>query len=433
MEANSHEPAGFCPYCDYATDPGRCTECGREIAENDLCISPRRRRIKRVVQRTCKTLLIAAVLGGIGYGIYHETRPHRWVRYCTTNYLLSIEREGGFQNGAPFRSSMSINNELIRRIKLKQLSQTQFDELVRLYTGSYFPVVDIRSPYPVGFNAMLAGKPRECARYAPYITGQPGLYQTIPYLLSHIHEGDVLYINGSIVKSNEYGTRLSPYNFLRGGINDPRPAIDFLHTLSLGTHDFKLVRTVRFDETSPGISQTEDSWESYYLPTSITYVTEQSLDIVEAEATSLVNARYEEAHEQLITDRAEFKQYDFANELNQADVYKFPNIAGFCCIYLDSALEEDNNPCCWRIPQNNCVADLIVRQCGEDATGGRAIFVPDAALAFDAGYDDYFNGVIEWHNIKIENGMPVFGTPDVIRPYNPDEFDVESMLSKSED
>jgi len=45
MSDSLHIPAGFCPHCDYAMNPGICPECGREISEKTLASSARPQRI----------------------------------------------------------------------------------------------------------------------------------------------------------------------------------------------------------------------------------------------------------------------------------------------------------------------------------------------------------------------------------------------------
>ena len=33
---SDREPSGFCPYCEYPMDPGRCPECGHVLAAEQL-------------------------------------------------------------------------------------------------------------------------------------------------------------------------------------------------------------------------------------------------------------------------------------------------------------------------------------------------------------------------------------------------------------
>jgi len=246
MEVPSHQPAGFCPYCDYATDPGKCTECGREVTEGNICASPRRQRIKRVVRRTVKALLIAAALGGSGYGIYHETRPHRIVRYYSTDYLLSRELRSPNDNYFVWRADQNIYCELLRRTESKQLTKKQFDDWLRLYTEEYAPDIDIPSPYPVGFKLELAGKIPRCS----WPLGSPGLPPEFPGGWTYTHEHDTLYIDGNLIATTRFEKDVSPITMLMemGLYEDPRVAIAHAHTLTPGTHQIEIRRTVRFED-----------------------------------------------------------------------------------------------------------------------------------------------------------------------------------------
>lgn len=90
MGLSSHTPAGFCPFCEYAMDAGRCPECGRDVPADRLAKSVRLHRLIRRGKRAAKVVTVLAIVGGLAYGVYHETRPHRWVKYCSTDYLLSL-------------------------------------------------------------------------------------------------------------------------------------------------------------------------------------------------------------------------------------------------------------------------------------------------------------------------------------------------------
>ncbi len=358
--------------------------------------------------------MVAAVVGGLGYGVYHETRPHRIVRYYSTDYLLERELQSPkfFLYGA--RYDEDLYDELLRRAQSRQLTQAHFDDWLRLYTEEYAPQIDIPSPYPVGFRLELAGKLRRCN----WLLGSPGFQAPFPGYWVYTHVKDELLINGKLIAATDFNKDVSPTTLLveMGIYEDPRIAIGHAHTLKTGTHQIEIRRTIRFEEREE--SKAANSWEAHYLPTTITYTSRKEVEVVKQDAASLTKGIYDECDVDILKTKMEFKNYSSIREYDRRRSLNFPVVAGYCLIYPTTSRDAETEACVYRIPQDNCrVAEIIV-DCIADANGGQAIFVPDADLAFDAGHDWYFYGVIEWHNIKIKNGMPLFGTPDVIRPYN---------------
>jgi hypothetical protein len=51
MTDNAYKPAGYCPHCGYAIDPGVCPECGKNVAASELDSVPywvtRDRKLRR--------------------------------------------------------------------------------------------------------------------------------------------------------------------------------------------------------------------------------------------------------------------------------------------------------------------------------------------------------------------------------------------------
>lgn len=54
-------PLGFCPYCDYPINPGRCSECGKHVEKPSLR-GPTQRRFRR---RVCVGFVAAALSAGL--------------------------------------------------------------------------------------------------------------------------------------------------------------------------------------------------------------------------------------------------------------------------------------------------------------------------------------------------------------------------------
>lgn len=272
MEESSHQPAGFCPYCDYATDPGKCTECGQEVTQANICTSPRRQRIKRVVRRIFKTLLIAALLGGVGYGVYHETRPHRIVQYYSTDYLLE-------QTSVLTHLHASwADVELSRRYDEGKLNKHQATLLVKHRMLDALPV-SIRSPHPYTDLIELGGVLPSCKLTVDTVCVE-GWY---PYPYSRFKRGQdyVIYVNDEpkvIITTDGY----------------PRKQIlEAVRGLVPGEYCVKLECTTSFTRFD----------NQYYLkrgfpippviPQHVTMESESQLIIDEAGPEAFVNARFD--------------------------------------------------------------------------------------------------------------------------------------------
>jgi hypothetical protein len=60
MSKTTYRPAGYCPHCGYAIDPGVCSECGRTVAGDELDAAPYARRGRRL--GAVGTVIILAVV-----------------------------------------------------------------------------------------------------------------------------------------------------------------------------------------------------------------------------------------------------------------------------------------------------------------------------------------------------------------------------------
>lgn len=74
----TYQPAGYCPKCGYAMDPGQCPECGREVSPRALLsIHPTKRFWRRV--RWGGSIVIIAAIGLVGYRYYHVAPWESWL------------------------------------------------------------------------------------------------------------------------------------------------------------------------------------------------------------------------------------------------------------------------------------------------------------------------------------------------------------------
>lgn len=78
-----HEPAGYCPHCGYRIDPGRCPECGVEVAR-PVSRSPRSRS-HRIMRVGIVILACAVVVTGGRYAA-----PWLMREYWPTGQLCSL-------------------------------------------------------------------------------------------------------------------------------------------------------------------------------------------------------------------------------------------------------------------------------------------------------------------------------------------------------
>ena len=107
------EPLGYCPHCDYQlVEIGTCPECGKAVSVKTLSIDPRPKRRRKIAKRVA--WLLALIAGGVGLQRFYVSGY--WHRWAPTDWLLATQPDERWHKG-----------ELLRRIKLGDLTDTQLD------------------------------------------------------------------------------------------------------------------------------------------------------------------------------------------------------------------------------------------------------------------------------------------------------------------
>lgn len=142
MTDNAYKPAGYCPHCGYAIDPGVCPECGKNVAADELDSAPywvtRRRTVKRAV-----IALVVLSLAVSGWYVY--ARCNWWIAWVPTRVLLV------FQGDRNSRSAV----ELDRRFAVGQLSRSETASyIVNTLTRNSW--LTVRSPHPCDADVVVS-------------------------------------------------------------------------------------------------------------------------------------------------------------------------------------------------------------------------------------------------------------------------------------
>jgi len=133
MTDNAYQPAGYCPHCGYAIDPGVCPECGKAIVADELDRLPHQVTRRRMIKRTVAVLVILSLAAG-GWYVYARCN---WIAWVPTRALL------GFQGDEDSRTSV----ELRRRLAAGWLSS---DQVATYLENALTPrsKLIVRSPHP---------------------------------------------------------------------------------------------------------------------------------------------------------------------------------------------------------------------------------------------------------------------------------------------
>lgn len=116
MSEESYQPAGYCPKCGYAMDPGKCPECGTEVTAKRLSKITLKTRFWRRVRRGA-ALAVMLALGYGGYRFYHEGPWPRWLSDVTVvawanHGLHRVDVEASIRLGAGLLSD-ALRDQLI--------------------------------------------------------------------------------------------------------------------------------------------------------------------------------------------------------------------------------------------------------------------------------------------------------------------------------
>jgi len=111
MQNEPYKPAGYCPNCGYAIDPGTCPECGHEFTAHQLHRRPywveNRIRIKR--------LLIAVGIIIVFACLWYAYSYTNWPSHLPTSWLLKLQGDGNDRS----------SQELLRRFNSYSLSAAE--------------------------------------------------------------------------------------------------------------------------------------------------------------------------------------------------------------------------------------------------------------------------------------------------------------------
>ena len=375
-------------------DAGRCPECGSEVSAGQLTQSDRRHRRVRNALKSLRILLVLTLVAGAGWGIHHETRPDRWIRWRTTNSMLS----------QPFPLWGDVRLELQRRLELGRFSESQ----TRAFCTAIAGVADlkIRTPRPVGRDEAVVG---DLNNYCDFEIGPAcETSATLDY--------DV--VSQSLWIDGEFKCRRSPHLLLRETLSK------YIPELSPGSHVVEVRSELQFKLSRYyALLVSSGARPIPHLPCVVDASASETIEIQEDSITTYVTPRYDDQcldHVRLghwTVGLGSFSWTRMATELH-GDA---PLLAGR--LHLTATIDSEPFAMDIEIPRDGCWCVQRVSETLSKASTVHAEFTPDAAIAFDVGLDEYFNGVIEWRNAPVRNGRPILGPPDVVRPYEPAEPD----------
>jgi len=133
MTSEPYKPAGYCPHCGYAIDPGTCPECGRTSSAARLHRVPYWLKRRYTIKRIAKVAMITSLLLGGWYFCFCV----QWERWLPTSALLRLQGD----------ATNRMTRELMRRFSNGSLTG---EETKRLFTQAIRKPdhLDLRSPWP---------------------------------------------------------------------------------------------------------------------------------------------------------------------------------------------------------------------------------------------------------------------------------------------
>lgn len=146
MPDAAYKPAGYCPRCGYALDPGECPECGTVVTAEELASRPPRISLRPYVRP-------ALVLGFIGlscYCCYRYYRDGDWLPSASNDVLLKY----ACSNWEP------ADREIRKRCAAGRFSLAELDKLFRqvcTVSADYLPRVPANTATRVTILVTPAG------------------------------------------------------------------------------------------------------------------------------------------------------------------------------------------------------------------------------------------------------------------------------------
>ena len=385
MPSIDQPPAGYCPFCDYPINAGLCPECGEFIPLEKLRMSMRKHRIRHAILRGFKYTIILALVGGLGYGIYHEIQPDRWVRYVSTDYLIDLETRGAGDH---------VKFELDRRHVEDLLTDKELDQVLRLRYE--VPLISLRSPWPVGLTPRLENQ-HPCDQY--------DIGTEVRFHGSPIVENDEIWLRETRFASIQYQSLIES-DFFRKIRSLPAGKYTFERRQTLSTSSFP------FSNYQYGGTATKFP-RLILFKRSFTATTSFTLTLVGKSPDEMVRGGFDEGRRQAL-----LKIDIFEDPIDQAAIDPIAQIrshqlAGFLKIKSNVLQTGLGSTAEFRIPHDVCHMHRTIAAHGPAMQNVGITFTPDAATALEVDYDDYFKGIIRWKNVNLFEG---FGLPDSIEP-----------------
>jgi len=132
MSDKTYKPAGYCPHCGYAIDPGVCSECGKNVNADELDSVPYWVTRRRLVKRAVLVLILLSLAVG-GWYVYARTN---WIIWVPTRILLGLSWDENSRG----------TQEVWRRFQNGGLSPAECEKMFRRALGR--AELCVRSPHP---------------------------------------------------------------------------------------------------------------------------------------------------------------------------------------------------------------------------------------------------------------------------------------------
>ncbi len=383
MREVHHEPAGFCPICDYAIDPGLCPECGNLVKPDRLRRCRRSVRLKRSFYRAGLAFAVVTLGVSLYWGIRHELQPHRWVRWCSSAYLIDLEKRSGKTN---------VKAELNRRFTEHLL--TKNDTIALLTIRTELPEIPIQSPRPAGIKVVADGQLEECPGTTVCYFGTR--LTRFPCILGEEVVEDLLFLDGK---------RIGSKNIL------DEHELNIVRNLPAGQYEIIRQQTIRYEALPKEVYATLGQTSPTHMPSDVTVSFTREIAILDKAPTHFVNGEYSPYDQNWVHGT-----HNYPCDISAIGVFEngitSPPLAGYVKVEIPHD-EPDQMRTRYQIPQQRCELQMLLRVYASNELALDISYTPDAATAFDAGYQSYFNGVMRWNAVKLNESIKA---PTLIKP-----------------